>query len=60
VSRDGTVGTDLPWTLRELLLAAVKSLPEQTQQLLCTAAVGGSADTPRRFWRRAQGLRVHI
>jgi AAA ATPase domain len=42
VSRDGTVGTDLPSTLRELLLAAVKSLPEQTQQLLRTAAVGGS------------------
>jgi pentatricopeptide repeat protein len=38
---DGTTSSDLPWTLRELLLAAVKDLPEQTQQLLRTAAVGG-------------------
>ena len=38
---DGTVSPDLPWTLRELLLATVKDLPEQTQQLLRTAAVGG-------------------
>lgn len=39
---DGTVRSDLPWTLSELLLATVKDLPEQTQQLLRTAAVGGS------------------
>lgn len=39
---DGTVSSDMPWTLRELLLATVKDLPEQTQQLLGTAAVGGS------------------
>jgi DNA-binding CsgD family transcriptional regulator len=38
---DGTVSADLPWTLRELLLAAVKDLPEPAQQLLRTAAVGG-------------------
>jgi DNA-binding CsgD family transcriptional regulator len=42
VSRDGAISTELPWTLRELLLASVKDLPEQTRQLLCTAAVGGS------------------
>ena len=39
---DSTVSADLPWSLRELLLSAVKDLPEQTQQLLRTAAVGGS------------------
>ena len=38
---DGTVSADLPWTLHELLLAAVKDLPGQAQQLLRTAAVGG-------------------
>ncbi len=38
---DGTTSADLPWTLRELLLAAVKDLPEQTQQLLRAAAVAG-------------------
>jgi DNA-binding CsgD family transcriptional regulator len=38
---DGTVRPDLPWTLRELLLAAVKDLAGQVQQLLRTAAVGG-------------------
>jgi len=42
VSRDGAISAELPWTLRELLLAAVKDLPEQTRQLLRTAAVGGS------------------
>ena len=41
LSPDGTVSADLPWTLRELLLAAVKDLPGQAQQLLRTAAVGG-------------------
>ena len=39
---DGTVSPDLSWSLRELLLGAVKDLPEQVQQLLRTAAVGGS------------------
>src|SRR5262249_20913512 len=33
------------WTLRELLLATVKDLPEPAQQLLRTAAVGGSRVT---------------
>ena len=42
VNRDGTVSAALPWTLRELLARAVKDLPEATQQLLRTAAVGGS------------------
>ena len=42
LSRDGAISTELPWTLRELLLAPVKDLPEQTRQLLRTAAVGGS------------------
>jgi DNA-binding CsgD family transcriptional regulator/tetratricopeptide (TPR) repeat protein len=39
---DGTVSPGLPWTLRELLLGVVKDLPEAAQQLLRTAAVGGS------------------
>ncbi len=38
---DGTVRPDLPWSLSDLLLGAVKDLPEQTQQLLRTAAVAG-------------------
>jgi DNA-binding CsgD family transcriptional regulator len=38
---DGTVRPDLPWTLHELLLATVKDLPGEAQQLLRTAAVGG-------------------
>jgi DNA-binding CsgD family transcriptional regulator len=42
LNTDGTVSPDLPWSLRELLLGAVKGLPEQAQQLLRTAAVGGS------------------
>jgi DNA-binding CsgD family transcriptional regulator len=42
VNQDGTVSAALPWTLRELLAGAVKDLPEATQQLLRTAAVGGS------------------
>jgi predicted ATPase len=41
VSRDGALSAELPWTLRELLLASVNDLPEQTRQLLRTAAVGG-------------------
>ena len=41
VNPDGTVRPDLPWTLLDLLLAAVKDLPGQAQQLLRTAAVGG-------------------
>ena len=38
---DGTTSPGLPRTLRELLLATATELPEQTQQLLRTAAVGG-------------------
>ncbi|HZC42328.1 MAG TPA: AAA family ATPase, partial [Streptosporangiaceae bacterium] len=42
LNQDGTVSPGLPQTLRELLLATVKDLPEETQRLLRTAAVGGS------------------
>jgi DNA-binding CsgD family transcriptional regulator len=38
---DGTIRADLPWSLRDLLLGTVKDLPEQVQDLLRTAAVGG-------------------
>jgi len=41
VNSDGTVSSGLPWSLRDLLLAAVKDLPEETQQVLRIAAVGG-------------------
>jgi DNA-binding CsgD family transcriptional regulator len=38
---DGTVRPDLPRSMRELLLGTVQDLPETSQQLLRTAAVGG-------------------
>ena len=41
VSADGTVSPEVPWSLRDQLLAAVKELPEQTQQVLRAAAAGG-------------------
>jgi DNA-binding CsgD family transcriptional regulator/tetratricopeptide (TPR) repeat protein len=41
VSTDGTVSPGLPWSLRDLLLGAVKGLPEQAQQVLRAAAAGG-------------------
>src|SRR5215469_2494162 len=41
VSPDGTVITELPWSLRDLMLAAVKKLPGDTEQVLRVAAVGG-------------------
>jgi predicted ATPase len=41
VNPDGTVSTELPASLRDLLLAAVAVLPERTQQTLRTATVGG-------------------
>ncbi len=41
VNSDGTISPGLPWSLRDLLLAAVKGLPEQAQQVLRVAAVGG-------------------
>jgi hypothetical protein len=31
----------VPWSLRDRLLGAVKELPEQTQQVLRSAAAGG-------------------
>jgi len=39
---DGTVSPGLPWSLRDLLLGAVKELPEPTQQVLRSATAGGS------------------
>ena len=41
VNADGTVSPGVPWSLRDQLLGAVKELPEQTQQVLRTAAAGG-------------------
>src|SRR5262249_44900880 len=41
VGSDGTVVTELPWSLRDLVLAAVKKLPGETEQVLRVAAVGG-------------------
>src|SRR5204863_446697 len=41
VNSDGTVGAELPVSLRDLLLAAVAVLPERTQQALRIAAAGG-------------------
>ena len=38
----GTVSPGVPWSLRDLLLGAVKELPEQTQQVLRAAALGGA------------------
>jgi DNA-binding CsgD family transcriptional regulator/tetratricopeptide (TPR) repeat protein len=42
VNTDGTVSPGLPWSLRDLLLGAVKELPEQAQKLLRAAAAGGA------------------
>jgi DNA-binding CsgD family transcriptional regulator len=42
VNPDGTVSAGLPLSLRDLLLAAVTTLPERTQQALRIAAVGGA------------------
>jgi DNA-binding CsgD family transcriptional regulator len=41
LNSDGTVNAGLPWSLRDLLLGAVKELPEPTQQALRIATVGG-------------------
>jgi DNA-binding CsgD family transcriptional regulator/tetratricopeptide (TPR) repeat protein len=41
LGRDGSVSAGLPASLSDLLLATVTSLPEQTQQLVRIAAVGG-------------------
>ncbi len=38
----GTISAGLPWSLRELLLSAVKELPEPVQQVLRAAAPGAS------------------
>jgi predicted ATPase len=42
VNSDGTVSTQLPVSLRDLLLTAVAVLPERTQQTLRIAAAGGA------------------
>src|SRR5207247_2173201 len=42
VNSDGTISAGLPWSVRDLLLAAVKALPEPTQQALRIAAAGGA------------------
>jgi DNA-binding CsgD family transcriptional regulator len=41
LNADGTVSAVLPGSLRDLLLGAVKELPEQAQQVLRAAAAGG-------------------
>jgi ATP/maltotriose-dependent transcriptional regulator MalT len=41
VNRDGSLVSGLPWSLRDLVLAAVKELPAETQQALRMTAVGG-------------------
>lgn len=38
---DGTVATDLPESLRDLLVAGVQRLPEETQEILRMASAGG-------------------
>jgi DNA-binding CsgD family transcriptional regulator/tetratricopeptide (TPR) repeat protein len=55
LSSDGTVGADLPCSLRDLLLGTVKGLPEQAQDLLRTAAVGGP-EVSHRFLSAVTGL----
>jgi ATP/maltotriose-dependent transcriptional regulator MalT len=42
VNSDGTLSGPLPWSLRDLLIVAVKDLPERTQEVLRTAAVAGA------------------
>ena len=41
LSGDGRLSTELPESLRDLLLAAVRRLPEETQELLGAASAGG-------------------
>src|SRR5215472_15568504 len=41
VNADGTVSLGVPWSLQDQLLSAVKELPEQTQQVLRSATIGG-------------------
>ena len=41
LSSDGGLGAELSESLRDLLLAAVRQLPEQTQELLRAASAGG-------------------
>jgi len=42
VSAGGTVTLGVPWSLRDQLLGVVKELPEQTQQVLRAATLGGA------------------
>jgi DNA-binding CsgD family transcriptional regulator len=41
VSPDGTLAAEIPWSVRDLVVAAVQALPERSQQVLRIAAVGG-------------------
>ncbi|TNY35631.1 helix-turn-helix transcriptional regulator [Thermomonospora catenispora] len=42
LARDGTLASTLPDSLRDLLLAAVQRLPEETQEVLRLASAGGT------------------
>jgi hypothetical protein len=41
VGPDGTLAAEVPWSVRDLVVAAVKALPERSEQVLRVAAVGG-------------------
>jgi DNA-binding CsgD family transcriptional regulator len=41
VNPDGTLAAEVPWSVRDLIVAAVKALPEESEQILRVAAVGG-------------------
>lgn len=40
-NQDGSIVAGLPWSLRDLILAGMKELPAETQQVLRMIAVGG-------------------
>jgi DNA-binding CsgD family transcriptional regulator len=66
--RDGGPSSELPESLRDLLLAAVRRLPEETQELLGAASAGGqrtghallAAVTGRPSEELARGLRPAV
>jgi DNA-binding CsgD family transcriptional regulator len=41
VNPDGTPAAEIPWSVRDLVVAAVQALPERSQLVLRAAAVGG-------------------
>lgn len=41
VNPDGTPAAEIPWSVRDLVVAAVQALPERSQPVLRAAAVGG-------------------